>query len=357
MGNALVKGTDMNALDASLRIAVVGAGIAGSACASSLQRAGMRVTLFDKSRGAGGRMATRRAQWTGADGAERVAEFDHGAPCFTAEHPRFRALMARAEAVGCVARWQPRVHDQGFAPLSRSSYVAVPTMSALCRHLLAGVELSFEQPVQRLQRHAHGWQVVVEGRGAAGPFDQVIVALPAPQAALLLAGHQDRWADALSRVATEACWTLMAVTDDVDWPRDAAQLTRGPVEWVIRNDRKPGRHATPGCASWVVHASPAWSQLHLEDDPAQVSEALSAALAAALPRTLQPIRWHHAAVHRWRHALATGPLRPLDECWWDPRLGLGVCGDHAVGASVESAWRCGDELADTVLAGIEVVAA
>jgi len=333
-------------------IAVIGAGMAGTACAASLQRAGFQVTLFDKSRGVGGRMATRRAAWTAADGSARTAEFDHGAPHFSARQPRFRAVMARARAVGCAAEWRPRVHSDRLGALALSSLVAVPNMPALCRHLLAGVPLRLGQAVQRLQRHGAGWQVVVEGGETQGPFDQVMLALPPGQAALLLAGHADAWTDTLAAVPMLPCWTLMAVTDDVDWPWDAAEPARGPLAWIARNDRKPGRDASVGGATWVAHATPQWSTEHLEDQPAAVADALGAALAAQLPGIPAP-RWHYGSVHRWRYAAPAATAVPGGECWWDPSLGVGVCGDFLTGGDVEAAWRSGDELADTVAACLE----
>ena len=41
-------------------MAVIGGGIAGLSCATVLQQAGLKVSVFDKSRGAAGRMSTRR---------------------------------------------------------------------------------------------------------------------------------------------------------------------------------------------------------------------------------------------------------------------------------------------------------
>ncbi|MBC7939825.1 MAG: FAD-dependent oxidoreductase, partial [Chitinophagaceae bacterium] len=69
----------MDNLRPTSHVAVIGAGVAGAACASSLRQAGMNVTLFEKARGVGGRMATRRARWLGADGQAQDAQFDHGA--------------------------------------------------------------------------------------------------------------------------------------------------------------------------------------------------------------------------------------------------------------------------------------
>ena len=334
------------------RVAVIGAGVAGAACAASLHRAGAHVVVFDKSRGVGGRMATRRARWTDEHGADQYAELDHGAQHFAARHPRFKALMARAAVAGHAAVWHPRVHVARPIPLERNCFVALPSMPALCKYVLADVPLRLEHAVQRLQRSGEGWHVVVAGGAASGPFNQVILAMPPAQAALLLAGHNDPWADSLASIRMDPCWTLMAVTGDVDWPWDAAEPRKGPLAWVARNDRKPGRTAPPGCVSWVAHATPAWSTAHLEADSEEVRLALCKALQRQLPTGQSP-QWHHSSVHRWRYAVAAQAAGDGTDCWWDADLGLGVCGDFLGSGDVESAWRSGDELADTVAAWLE----
>ena len=81
-------------------LAVVGAGIAGLACATRLQEAGLKVSLFEKSGGAAGRMSTRRGNgW----------QCDHGAQYFTARHPDFRAEVARWQRAGVAGLWNPRL--------------------------------------------------------------------------------------------------------------------------------------------------------------------------------------------------------------------------------------------------------
>jgi hypothetical protein len=155
----------------------------------------------------------------------------------------------------------------------------------------------------------------------------------------------------------QPCWTLMAATDDVDWPWDAAEPGRGPLAWVARNDRKPGRSAPRNVATWVAQATPAWSAAHLEADPETVAAALREALQALLPPRPAggpALAWHHCSVHRWRYAVPTD-RGSLDgrECWWDADRGLGVCGDFFNGGDVEAAWRSGDELADAVATWLE----
>jgi len=352
-----------------VHVAIIGSGMAGAACAAGLRSADVQVTLFEKSSHVGGRMATRRAGWIDTDGAEQAVTFDHGVHAFTPTRPRFKAVMARAIAAGCASPWQPLVHTARLAK-ARASVVPTPTLPALCSHLLAGAAVHLNRTVRRLQRAADGaWYVAADGAPLAGPFHHVVLAMPPAQAAVLLAGHQDAWADALMAKRMQPCWTLMAVTDDVDWPWDAAEPQRGPLARVLRNDRVPGRTTPRGLAVWTSHATAEWSAAHLEDEPQAVKAELQLALRAQLPRTHsdgRPIRWHHVSVHRWRYASPAAEFNGnvdgtgiggarLDhtEPWWDESLGLGVCGDFFARGGVEAAWHSGDELADCMAVSIE----
>ena len=352
----------------SPRIAVIGAGVAGSACASGLLRAGFNVTVFDKSRGVGGRMATRRAQWVDSTGTAATAAFDHGCPHFTATRPRFQALVDRAEQLGTVATWRQRVYAAFPSPQVRHVMVPTPDMPAFCRHLLSGAPLRLGSAVTGLDRCADGWHLRFGNDGATlsehceherieGPFANVVLAIPPTQAATLLSGHHDEWAAALAAVRMAPCWTLMASTDELDWPWDAAEPERSVLASIFRNDRKPGRTADTrvpdrGTVQWVAHATPAWSLAHLEDDAARVCETLRDALGRLLTSGPAP-RWHHTDVHRWRYAQLAQPALDGLDCWWDARLGLALCGDSFGDGTVQAAWCSGDELADTVAASFD----
>lgn len=334
------------------RIAVIGAGVAGAACACALLRAGFDVTVFDKSRGVGGRMATRRAPWDEVAGRACSTGFDHGCPYFTATRPRFQVVVDRAIALGCVAKWRPRLYATFPAATRRQVVVPTPDMPAFCRHLLSGVPLRLGHAVTGLQRCPEGWLLHLTGGRLEGPFEQVVLAIPSAQAAILLTGHRNDWAGTLAAVRMSPRWTLMAVTDDLDWPWDAAEVERGELAWIARNDRKPGRNAASGRVQWVAHATPAWSISHLEDEPADVSRALRAALEKLLAGGRR-VNWHYTDVHRWRYAQIEQPASGAVDYWWSIGLGLGVCGDSFGDGSVEAAWSSGDELADALAASLD----
>lgn len=333
------------------RVAVVGAGVAGALCARALADGGLTVTVFDKARGPGGRLATRRAELARPAPAEPLAlRFDHGAPGFGARSPEFLHWAEQASAAGVLARWQPRVAPGSYAPLDDPTlWLPQPDMPALCRVALAGLPLQAGRAVAALRHGPAGWALDAADGPLGEGFDAVVLTLPPPQAAPLLQPHQTEWARRARAVAMRPTWTLMAVTDaapaEATW--DLAWPAEGPLASVVRQDAKPGRTALEGRATWVVHATATWSQTHLEAEPEAVQAALQAALAEALGRTPA---WQHAVVHRWRYATAPREAAAPGRCLWDAALGLGQCGDALGGSGVEGAWASARALAAQVLA-------
>lgn len=318
------------------RIAVVGAGIAGLACADALIEAGFAVSLVDKSRGPSGRMSTRRGDdW----------QCDHGAQYFTARSPEFRAEVARWQAAGVAAVWPLRLHvidagggRQADEPLER--FVGVPRMTAPARFLAEHLGPRLGTTIRRLERAPGGWRLESKEQGWLDErFDAVVLAVPAPQAVPLLQQQAPALAALCSQAVMRGCWAAMLRYEGpVDLPFDGAFVNAGPLRWVARDNSKPGRS---GRETWLLHAASDWSEAHLEDDADGVADALIEAfrrLGAPAPRA-----W---TTHRWRYA-DTEPA--LDEvCFWRAEQGLGLCGDWLNGGKVEGAWSSGRALASAV---------
>lgn len=332
--------------------AVVGAGLSGAACAQALRAAGWQVRVFDKSRGVGGRMATRRAAWQDPAGAAHQAAFDHGAPAFTARSAAFSRFVDEAVEDGVLARWSPVMAPQGHGNLDGlAHWVAVPGMPALCRRLLDGTPVRLERAVDALRREGTRWRVEAAGEVLGEGFDAVVLALPPAQAAPLLQPHVPAWAHRAQRQPMLPCWTLMAVLRPhpggaPGW--DAAWPQHGPLSWIARNGSKPGRD-DGAFECWVAQATAEWSRTHLEQPAAEVQSLLLQALSQALMRPLGERDVAHATVHRWRYAHAPrGEAVAPQRCWWDADAGLAVCGDWLGGAGVEGAWTSGRALAQAI---------
>ena len=298
-----------------MAIAIIGAGLTGLAAARRLADAGATPVVFEKSRGLGGRVATRR----GEHGA-----LDHGAPLL---HGLPDDVVAAAGAHA--APW-------------RDGTVGVPGNSSLPRALAAGLEVRGAVRVVGLERAGAVWRLRLEGGGAVDGFDAVLVAIPQPQAVALLGTLADGFPD-LGTVRMRPGLTVMAwLGDRLGGP--AWRELAAPLKLAVRNDAKPGREPGGGLDGWVVHAADAEAEARLEDDPEAVARDLAAAFRA------QTGAGPAAAIsgHRWRYARVARPLGRSH--LWHPGLGLGLAGDWCLGDAAGDAVASGRALAEAVCA-------
>jgi predicted NAD/FAD-dependent oxidoreductase len=256
---------------------------------------------------------------------------DHGAQYFTVRDPEFVRLVADWERLGIAARWPLAGGD---------AWVGTPGMNAVIRHMAAAHAVKWGSHVQTLGRRQGRWWLT-DGDGESGPFDAVVLAVPAEQAAAILSLHDFQMARTALLARSQPCWTGMFVFDErLDGLPDAIRQT-GDLAWAARNSAKPGRS---GPEAWVVQGSAPWSSARLEQPPQAAGAMLLAALAEATRCNIpQPVA---AAAHRWRYALSSGTGHGA---LWNPGLGLGVCGDWLLGPRVECAWLSGRTLAGQCL--------
>jgi len=305
-----------------MKIAIVGAGMAGLACAETLSAAGLAVTMFDKGRAPGGRMSTRRVATSAGE-----ASFDHGAQYFTVRDPAFRARVERWREGGHVAPWPAAGAD---------AWVGVPAMNAPVKEMAESARVHWSAQIDELRWDGDRWRV------ADQLFDIALIAVPAEQAKPLLQPWEASFSAKAGDTRSAPCWTVMAAF--AGRLPIAADVLReeGPIGWAARNSAKPGRS---GPESWVVQAGPDWSRQHLEEAPADIVAPLLDALAqragGPLPTPLS------ASAHRWRFAKSGSAG---DGLLWSAGLRLGACGDWLIGPRVEAAWLSGQRLAAALLA-------
>lgn len=308
-------------------VAIIGAGLAGLACVEVLQAAGHTVVLFDKSRAAGGRMSTRRVTTSLGE-----AQFDHGAQYFTVRDPRFQTRVERWRADGLALPWPIAGAD---------AWVGVPGMTAPAKAMAANFDVRWSAPVAELRKQKTGW-LVLSAAGEENSFDAVVVAVPAEQAAGLLAPVHPGFAAAAGATLSAPCWTLMLAFDQRLAVTDDIIRGTGAIGWAARNSAKPGRS---GPEAWVMQASPAWSVAHLEmvleDAAALLQREFAVLTGIAVPKPLV------STAHRWRYARSGALGEPA---LWDRLTRLGVCGDWLIGPRVEAAWLSGTALAERIIA-------
>ncbi len=329
-------------------VLVIGAGIAGLACAGALVEAGASVAVVDKGRGVGGRCATRRVEGQ---------PVDHGLSFLHGSDPELLAAIDGVDAPR-VPGW-PRLvsgrgspcHPASFAPGSRR-VAFVEGINVFARHLARGLDVRTSTRIVRVEP-GEGVVTAHAEDGTTHAARTLVLALPAEQGAALIADVPSLATGRalLGAVATHPCWTVMARYTGPDDALDAQMYypDGGPLQLVAHDSSK---RATPRARMLVLQARPAWSAANVERPTEEVVAALVAEAGAQLGAwAASP---SVAIAHRWRYARmdrGTGLAAPyLVALPGGVRIGIaGEAFDPAGG--VEAAFRAGRHLARRIAGG------
>jgi len=326
--------TQTDATDRPRELLVVGAGVAGLRAARTLTRAGVALEVLEKSRGLGGRAATRRVGG---------AVTDHGAQYFTARDPRLQRQVDAWEKSGAVGVWTRGFHTLTLggleAPREGHPRYAFPEgMNAFGELLGEGVAVTRAAKAVALIPSAPGW-VVRLADGTSRRARRLLLNLPAPQA-LELGGDtfSARTKEALAAVTFAPCLALTASYAQAApaWRGIVVEDDTKALSWLACDSSK---RRAPEETVLVLHGSPEFSREFLETPEEAVPRMLG--VAAALGFT-DPT-W--TSLQRWRYAKVT---RPYDGPYLKDDDTLFFCGDWCGGAKLEAAYVSGLEVAEAM---------
>ena len=263
------------------RVGIVGAGLAGSFAGRLLTDRGMDVTLFDKGRGAGGRLSAKRNP--------TIGRLVHGAPFLHIHDVRLRSF---------VEEWVEQGHLLSVEPGRYRSHAP----NELIKHLQHGLDVRFSHRV------SHVLPGSVHISEQEHRFDAIVVTAPAPQTIDMLKGLDGF--TVLSTVTYQPCW--VAMTED---------------------DRKPKPHPdvhriTGHSGQWALHATASWTRRHLERSPDEIVPILLNAVGLDGGRGM---------AHRWRYARVEQDLDPSIHGDHLEADGVLVAGDMCAGGDANGA--------------------
>jgi renalase len=339
-----------------MKIAIVGAGIAGLTAGTILAKNGHEVVVLEKSKGFGGRLATRYSN------SNRSIKFDHGSPSLAPVSDEFKSFVNELQEKGLVRPWTDVFsfyNEEGFFDVHPSRdtvlhYCAPAGMNSLGKHLSRWVDV-------RTGTQVAGITMVAPDGKKKRPWilnmadvsvleaDALIIATPAIQAAGILQTAQDETPIRLlhaqvSKVKYNSCFTLMIDFGDVPIPDWKGVVCQHEVIRFISNENSKRENKA---LTLVAHAQADFSHNNIETDKLVIANQMLDAVIEITGGALGPVDWHQ--LHFWRYYQAVDYLnRPYLEIS-DGNPPLAIIGDYMGGNSYEAAYVSGKTLAESWL--------
>jgi renalase len=316
-----------------LSCVIVGGGITGLITATILQRNGIKVTVLDKGRGIGGRLATRSIQ-------EGV--FDYGVQYFSVENPQFQKWVDKWLEAGIITEW-----NQNFTSKdnNKTRYRGIVSNRNIAKYLAQNLTVHTSKKVTHLNYNDNQWLVTTEtGNNFAGEI--LIMTPPVPQVLALLSNSKITISNelkiALEQITYYQCIAVLALLSkpsNIPSP-GGISLDKEPLIWLGDNYQK---EISPDYAV-TLHATPKFSETYWESDNATIANLLFDAASEWLSDSVIEYQ-----IHRWRYSLPRTfyhqPYCALTE------LPLVIAGDAFVSPKIEGAVLSGIAAANYVLNG------
>ncbi|AFZ47987.1 amine oxidase [Cyanobacterium stanieri PCC 7202] len=307
------------------KIAIIGAGISGLTLATTLQEKGIDAQVFDKGRGVGGRMSSRRTDW---------GYIDHGTQYFSLSNNQLKEFIKIYGDVlkpwqGKFASWENGVFEKDDSP--KIKYVPDKAMNNLCKFLGGDITVKLKTRICSIVKVDDSWTLRDEQNHCYGDFDGVIITAPPYQTANLLPDDCLFKAE-IAQIKMFPCFSLMVIPETkINLPFTGVKFKHPILGWISDNDTKP--HRGDGGAI-VIQSNFTYAMAHLGDDREAIAGELLRATEQVLNVRFSSFKYY--SLHLWRYAL---PQQSSDKGYfYDPQTGLGVCGDWCLSGKVEGAF-------------------
>ena len=317
----------------STDVLIVGAGMAGLAAASSLNRRGLETLLIDKSRKIGGRLASKNIG---------RARFDYGAQFMTAREEMFLSLMEECERRGIIKQW--------FSSISGNKQIhprwcGISAMTEVAEYLAHSLQFQPGLQLATIKSSSNSWLAHMCS-GEIIRAGAVVLTPPVPQILDLLKNSDIKLsantANRLTSIKYEKCLAVLVILSGHSniGPPGGMKFTHGHISWLADNYLK-GISQVPAV---TIHGSPHFSDKNWHSDWQVSGRLLIKAAKSWIGTGVREFQ-----VHGWRYAK---PLRvEQDRYLVINRLPpLILAGDAFGGPRVEGAamsgWKAAAALTD-----------
>jgi renalase len=335
-----------------LEIAIVGAGMTGIVCANELQAAGLKgIIIFEKSRGVGGRLTTRRMYDTCVD---------RGTCYISPKGAQFRDLFDRLIADNIIEPWTNITHSLTSGgniiadPKIYPRYIAPGGMNQIAKYLARDLNVKFGQRAIAIEPDNKLWKLTIENNSEPVFARTIILAIPAPQAVDLLSPLADilpngflntlSGVDFYPSIAVAAGYTMTQLAEwESVYPQvKSVSCLEDPIlGWVGVDSSKRKQPAPP---VFVIQSTANFAAKYPQpEDMVSASRMMLERAAARFLPWFRDCQWQEP--HLWRYAF---PKSPIVDTYlsFDLPAPLYCTGDWCGGRKVEDAYLAGLAVAE-----------
>ena len=321
-------------------VAVIGAGITGITLANLLQKK-FNLTVFEKSRGVGGRMATRRAE---------PYQFNHGAQYFKIENKEFKDFL------------QPLILNKIIKPLEANQieilnkevikrtkiykkqyFTAESKMNSVVKYLINNnFSIKLLCKIEKIIKENDKWIVIDSGQVSYGPYDWLIITIPPNQAKEILYNNF-KLLDIIKKIKMRSCYSLMLGFDKFEeFDFDTALFLNEDVQWLsIRKIILENKEYY----NLLINSSYNFAEQNINCSKDKISDHLIKQVSDILKCKLN--NYEHKALHFWKYAMSekNNSLGSL----LDEDFKIIVCGDWCMNGKVEGGFLSAKDAVNKLL--------
>ena len=317
------------------KIAVIGAGLSGISIACLLKKK-FQVRVFEKSRGVGGRMSTRK---------NYPYVFDHGAQYFKIKTQEFLLFTTELFKMKVIEPWSFRYaifHKQKLEKLkiirtTDNFFVGAPNMDSIVKYLVKQCDVRLNAQINKIVKRKKKWLLFDKNGVFQGEFDWIVLTPPAPQSASLIP-KKVSFHSLIQKIRMKGCYSLLiGFSSPLKMHFDVAYIENSDIAWISCNNSKPNRK---GKFSLVVNSSYTYAKKNIYKPKNKIFDELVNEAKKILKFNFSNIAFKK--LHQWNFVEAVH--NPGVNYFIDDKEKIGVCGDWFIKSRVEDAFISANEL-------------
>lgn len=284
------------------KLLVIGGGLTGCVTAYLLdQQSSYNVFMWDKARGLGGRMSTRRYT-EGKSQVDLGAQYITATPEYYASHGTFYESLQEA---GVLVPLNARIDGMREAPPGTQNFVAPGGMSTIVKHFFNSSKATIAKSRRVVQMdEKDGLVTVISEDGHQETFDKVVITIPVPQL-LDLKGNVVANLLATMRTNLEQVQYSARYAMALFYPADTAlnipwackYIKDSDVVYISLDQNK--RSAQGEGLAVMVHTTVPFGLAHIDKDKKDIMPLIMPQISREIPDLPEP---DHIHIQKWRYS-------------------------------------------------------